>query len=306
MHGGGGLELRWGHGLIGLALLACGGAPPTDAGRAERQRSVMAAEGAPSAAPAPSAPAIRDALDRTRIEPQVLVPLALEPRPARGAAVRLARLELGPGGSFRPASTPCEDVLVLVREGELRAVGSGVAPPQAPATLYAGDAVRFGPEGDGALSNTSDQPARTIVAFARAEDPAACEAPREVDPLVGPLRVASVRTAPELAALGGALRVRVLLDADGAGGHGGLSVLEGDPGLVVPAHRHADADEILYVERGAGVLRIGERALRVRPGSAVYIEQGTLHSYEGAGDEPLHAIQVYTPAGPEQRYRGGT
>jgi len=48
---------------------------------------------------------------------------------------------------------------------------------------------------------------------------------------------------------------------------------------------------------------VGERALRVRPGVAVYVPEGELHSYRGEGDQPLRAIQVYTPSGPEQRYR---
>lgn len=249
------------------------------------------------------APVIRDVIDPTRIEPQVLVDVELDPRPTAPVPVRIARLDLPPGGSFRPTVEPCQDVLILVREGELRVVGSGIAPPSAPGTIYGGDAVRFGPEGDGLLQNLSDRQARTVVAFVRAERGAECVEPGGDDPLVEPIRMTSVSTVPALSTLGGALRVRILLDADGAGArHGGLSVLDGAPDLVMPQHRHAGAAEILYIEQGEGVLRIGERAVRVRPGVALYVAPGELHSYEGHGS-PLHAIQVFTPAGPEQAYR---
>ncbi|HBQ11094.1 MAG TPA: cupin domain-containing protein, partial [Myxococcales bacterium] len=96
----------------------------------------------------------------------------------------------------------------------------------------------------------------------------------------------------------------ILLDADGVGArHGGLSVLEGDADLVVPSQRHAESAEILLIESGSGVMRVGERAIRVRPGAALYVPPGVSHSLEGDGAAPFRAIQVYTPSGPEQRFR---
>lgn len=311
MHRGRGLELRRGHLLIALALTACGGATPSP-----REESVPRAPAPATATEAPAmmedeagvmeqvAPAIGGIADPTRIEPQALVPVRLEPAPEEPVHARLARLDLPPGGSWRPPVQACEDVLVLVREGELRAVGSGIAPPEAPSTLYGGDAVRFGPEGDGLMQNLADRRARTVVAFVRADEGEACAEPSRTDPLVEPNRLASVRTTRPLS--DGPLRVRILLDADGAGArHGGLSVLEAEPGLRMPQHRHAEAAEILFIERGDGVLHVGERAVRVRPDAAIYIPAGVLHSYEDAGTAPFSAIQVFTPSGPEQGYREG-
>jgi len=250
------------------------------------------------------APAVRGIVDPTRIEPQVLTPVELTPAPADRACVQVALLELPAGAAYRPPAEPCRDVLILVRAGELRAVGRGVAPPEAPSTLYAGDAVRFGPEGDGLLQNLGEVRARTVVAFVRGEDGRCGPPPHPDDPFVAPIRTASVRTTAPLDALDGALRVRILLDADGHGArYGGLSVLDGDPALVVPEHRHPEAAEVLFIEEGHGVLRIGDRAMRVRPGVAVYVPEGELHSFRGDDGAPLRAIQVYTPSGPEQRYR---
>jgi len=261
------------------------------------------------------APAIRRAidpgrLDPTRIEPQVLVDVAFTPRPATPVPVRIAQLELPPNGAWRPPVTPCRDVLVLVREGELRAVGTGIAPPQAPSTIYGGDAVRFGPEGDGLLQNLSDQRARTIVAIVTGADGSSCAddavsvAP---DPLVGPIRMSSVRSTPVLSVANGAMQVRILLDADSAGArHGGLSVLDADADMVVPEHRHPESAEVLFVEQGGGVLTLEGRQVAVRAGAAIYVPPGALHSFRGDGGERFRAIQVYTPSGPEQRFRGGT
>ena len=339
MHGGRGLELRrqyflkrpyllrrWLGALALLALIGCGA--PSDA--EERGREATSGGAVPQAAPAVTgidmptsldeagameevAPAIRGVVGGTQLEPQVITPLDFEPRPAEARA-RLASLTLRPGGSFRPPAGACQDVLLLVRSGELRGVGTGIAPPEAPATLYAGDAVRFGVEGDGLVQNLSERPARTVVAYVRAAGrgapslsdpgPAGCDDPSVRRARVHPLRATSVRTTPALPALGGKLRVHILLDADGVGArHGGLSVLEGDADLVVPSHRHAESAEILLIESGSGVMRVGERAIRVRPGAALYVPPGILHSLEGDGAAPFRAIQVYTPSGPEQRFR---
>lgn len=293
---------------LAALLVGCGGATQQREAGSAGDAPAMAAESAPAQVRA----AFAGLRDPTRIEPQVLVPIELEPRPPGPVPVSLARLELASGATYRPPAGPCQDVLLMVRGGELRAVGSGIAPPEAPSTLYPGDAVRFGPEGDGLVQNLGEGMARTVVAFVRPEGAPSvahagqggCPVERAEDPLVTPLRAASVRTTPALEVLGGGLRVRVLLDDDGQGArYGGLSVLEGDPGLVVPQHRHPESAEILYVERGNGILRIGELAYRVRPGAALYIPEGVLHSYEG-DEEPLWAIQVYTPSGAEQRFRG--
>lgn len=238
--------------------------------------------------------------------------------PAMPQRVMLATVTLPPGDTFRPPATACQDVLLLVREGELQATGTGVATSDAPATLYRGDAVRFGPEGDGLVVNAGTTRARTVMAVARragtgaargtrpGSDADACAAAAgHFDPLRRPLRVGSVSTTPPISIGGGRMEVRILLDTDGAGAeHGALSWLEGTPDAVVAEHRHEGAAEILLVEDGEGVMTLGDEEIAVRPGAAIYVPEGTLHSFRGAGTRPLRAIQIYAPAGPEQRFRG--
>jgi mannose-6-phosphate isomerase-like protein (cupin superfamily) len=236
--------------------------------------------------------------------------------PATPARVLLASVELLPGDALRPPASTCQDALLFLREGRLEAVGTGIGSADAPATLHAGDAVRFGPEGDGVVINVADRPARAVMAVARraGAGPARIPPPDEdacavdaalVDPLRRSLRVASLAATPPLVAAGGRLQVRILLDADSAGAElGALSWLEGRPDLVVPEHRHDGSAEILLVEEGEGTMRIGDREVAVGAGAAIYVPEDTLHSFHGTGTRPLRAIQIYAPAGPEQRFRG--
>jgi len=79
-----------------------------------------------------------------------------------------------PRSSCRRASAsylPCRRVrntLLYIASGTLDASGTGIASVDAPATLYAGDALRFGPEGDGVVVNTAASP---CARWSRSRDP---------------------------------------------------------------------------------------------------------------------------------------
>jgi mannose-6-phosphate isomerase-like protein (cupin superfamily) len=243
-------------------------------------------------------------------------PLAFTLAPEEPARVLLASLELPPGAYFRPPTSSCQDVLILVREGELEASGTGIAPSDARASLYEGDAVRFGPEGDGLLVNPGERIARTILAVARdarrfvrtsgweslAPQGGDCT-PLDRPLGASPLRVGSIATTEPLAA-GPELTVRILLDTEGQGAeNAGLSVLDGAPTFAAPSHVHEGSAEILLVDEGSGVLTLGEREIPVRPGARFYIPAGVPHAFRGDGSSRLRAVQLYAPAGPEQRFR---
>lgn len=243
-------------------------------------------------------------------------PLAFTIAPDEPARVLLAELELPPGAYFRPPTSSCQDVIVLVRDGELEASGTGIAPADARASLYVGDAVRFGPEGDGLLLNNGEGTARTLLAVARDahrfqrssqwDDLGArggdC-APLDHPPVASPLRVGSIATTERLAP-NPDLSVQIMLDTEGHGAeNAALSVLEGSPTVSVPTHTHDGSAEILLVDEGHGTLVLGEREIEVRAGARLYIPEGVPHSYTSDGTSRLRAIQLYAPAGPEQRFR---
>ena len=203
---------------------------------------------------------------RPVIEPSLLQPLQYAMSPPTPQRVLLASVEVPPGRTFRPPASSCQDVLLYVLSGHLEATGTGIGGSDAPASLYQGDAVRFGPEGDALVINVGEARARTIVAIARTateaparespdrdEDAERCvQPPLNPDPLQRPLRVSSVATTAPLVVMGGRLEVRILLDDESVGAdHGGLSVLSGEPDLAIPEHRHEGAAEVLYIEDGS-------------------------------------------------------
>lgn len=73
-------------------------------------------------------------------------------------------------------------------------------------------------------------------------------------------------------------------------------------GMKVPAHTHPKSDEYLYMVKGKGKLIMGEKEYQVKKGDAIFIPKGILHSYENQ-DKHSEFVQVYTPKGPEQRFK---
>lgn len=61
-------------------------------------------------------------------------------------------------------------------------------------------------------------------------------------------------------------------------------------GGASPAHRAPGMEEVFYFVRGRGRVRIGDRVLAVRPGEAVAIPDGVLHSVEADPGEVLRHV----------------
>jgi mannose-6-phosphate isomerase-like protein (cupin superfamily) len=250
------------------------------------------------------------------VEPLPWVPLDPAPVPAGPRRVLLATMELPPGRTVFPPVSACQDVLVYVQEGALEAVGTGIGTTDAPATLYPGDAARFGPEGDGRLTNRSGEPATALVIIARAADAGAplytspvdgglCELALATDPIVRPLRLASSATTAPIASSSEHLEIRILLDLEStASAHAGLTVLSGDATARIDRHVHEHADEVLYVESGEGTMVVGSERIAVHAGSVLYLPHGVEHAFEPSGGALLRMLQLYAPSGPEQRFRG--
>jgi quercetin dioxygenase-like cupin family protein len=68
------------------------------------------------------------------------------------------------------------------------------------------------------------------------------------------------------------------------------------------AHRH-DAWENLAILSGGGKVRLDGKEHSIGPGSVLQIPPGTTHAFTASGDAELLAVQVFTPTGPERRYR---
>lgn len=105
---------------------------------------------------------------------------------------------------------------------------------------------------------------------------------------------------------GGSLRVAVVLDAASTGDPGvAVSIMEIAEGATVPLHRHPESQEILYLLEGTGQLwgLAGEgKATKVGAGWLLRFPAGTAHAYRATSRNL--ALQLYAPAGPEQRFEG--
>ena len=78
------------------------------------------------------------------------------------------------------------------------------------------------------------------------------------------------------------------------------SLIELPAGAAIPEHVHGET-ELLYLLAGSGTMRIKGVALAITASSVVQIPPNTKHAFTAA--TPVRAVQIYTPAGPEQRFK---
>jgi quercetin dioxygenase-like cupin family protein len=100
---------------------------------------------------------------------------------------------------------------------------------------------------------------------------------------------------------GGKGTAKLLLD--GTGAKLAVDELEAPADAIIPTHKHGAQDEELYILSGKSTATIGKESFETAPGDALRIPANMPHSVKVA--EPLRAIQVYAPGGPEQRFKGG-
>lgn len=62
------------------------------------------------------------------------------------------------------------------------------------------------------------------------------------------------------------------------------------------AHYHARTEEIYYITRGSGHLRLGSAERDVREGDAIAIPPGIIHQLWNTGPEPLRLLCCCAPA----------
>jgi quercetin dioxygenase-like cupin family protein len=83
-----------------------------------------------------------------------------------------------------------------------------------------------------------------------------------------------------------------------------VGLLESEGGGELPRHTHADSEEILYVLSGNGELTVGSEKIKFGPEQAIHLPADQPHAIKFHGDERTVLLQIYAPAGPEQRPKG--
>jgi quercetin dioxygenase-like cupin family protein len=92
------------------------------------------------------------------------------------------------------------------------------------------------------------------------------------------------------------------------GGSQRLVLLTADirPGGAIDAHRHPNADEILYFTSGTARVHVGDLVRDVHAGSTVFIPAGTWISASNIGPDPISSIAIFSAPGFEQFMRAAS
>jgi quercetin dioxygenase-like cupin family protein len=242
----------------------------------------------------------------------------IEVRPLAGAAARvllspatagdddasITLLELEEGTELRLPGGADSTPLAFVIEGRgtfRNAEGGAAGEPFA-----AGDAA-FAPAGV-PVGLRASEPSRVLVAYAAAGPEAAFLAGEGAAAAAaagdGEIVVLLAQAASSFPIAGGLGEVTIYADEASVGDvRASLGLLEAGPGMEVPLHTHDDASETLYLLSGRGTMRAAERTFEARAGMAVQVPRGVEHAFVVEGDEPVRAVQLCAPAGPEQRFK---
>ena len=88
-------------------------------------------------------------------------------------------------------------------------------------------------------------------------------------------------------------------------GRGRLGMITQDvsPGTSIPVHLHEREDEIIFIQAGTGDATIGDERVRLVPGSALFVPQGTWHGGRNTGAATLKWVAIYAPSGFEGYFR---
>lgn len=78
------------------------------------------------------------------------------------------------------------------------------------------------------------------------------------------------------------------------------------PGGGIDAHRHPNADEILYFTSGTARVHVGDLTREVHAGSTVFIPAGTWISATNIGPDSIGAVAIFSAPGFEDFMRGAS
>jgi mannose-6-phosphate isomerase-like protein (cupin superfamily) len=79
------------------------------------------------------------------------------------------------------------------------------------------------------------------------------------------------------------------------------------PGRKIRLHHHPHAEEILFIHRGTGIVRLGSREVAVNAGATVHIPRNVSVGLRNTGTEPLSLVFIFPePDGMAGQMRGGS
>ena len=79
------------------------------------------------------------------------------------------------------------------------------------------------------------------------------------------------------------------------------------PGKKIRLHHHPHAEEILFVHRGNGIVRLGSREVAVSAGATVHIPRNVSVGLRNTGSEPMSLVFIFPESdGMSGQMRGGS
>jgi quercetin dioxygenase-like cupin family protein len=263
-----------------------------------------------------AAPKVRPG--RRRRAPPFTVKVMADPLNVQDPQASLTRLIIGPASRVAMHRHPRSAKVLYLMKGKARLLG----PPGAPPIKMAPGSAAFLPPGyPHVIENMGRQAeAHFLQAFsppgpervyrdpknkaARADfevirNTARLKAPPGPKPVLATVEKATVNKFS-----GGKGVAKILLDEKTTGSSAmALAVLQFEGAVELPRHAHTGASELLYVLQGGGKVTVGDETHSFGPNTAVYIPADQPHGARMTGGQTI-AVQIYAPAGPEQRFRG--
>jgi quercetin dioxygenase-like cupin family protein len=248
--------------------------------------------------------------------PPFSVKLLVDEATMRAQKAALTQLTIGPANRIAMHKHPGAEVLYVLK-GHARILGpAGVAPEkldEGMAVLIPGGMPHaienmgrtssavlldvFAPMGpERVYRDPKDEAGRAAFEVIRDAAPAA--------PAGAKFTVGAIAGADTLPVFAGKGKIKPLLEPAKTGNRAlYVGILEAEPGAEVPRNTHPGSAEILYVVSGTGDVTIGSEKLSYGAEEALHIPGGQPHAAKFTGPEKTVMVQVFAPAGPEERYR---
>jgi mannose-6-phosphate isomerase-like protein (cupin superfamily) len=122
-----------------------------------------------------------------------------------------------------------------------------------------------------------------------------------VTPCNVPMRLVLASSAPELTFMGGTMHAHLDLDDRAVAPSAYVGRLAGT--AAVGEHVHDKSWEVLCAVEAAGTFTLAGQPQRLGPRTCVSVPPGTKHSWQPDPGSSLSAVQIYSPPGPEQRFK---
>jgi len=251
-------------------------------------------------------------------QPPFSVKLLIDEATVHAQKAAVAQLTVAPANRIALHRHPGAELLYVLH-GHARVLGAaGVAAEK----LDEGMAIYIPPAMPHAIENMGRQsPAVLLEVFVPPgpekvyrdpKDPAGRAAfevihdPKVANPDGAKFVVAEPKPSAAIPVFGGKAKVTPLLDVAATGNKAiYLGKLEAEPGVEVPRNTHPGSDEILFLSAGAGELTVGSEKFPVEAPEALYIPAGQPHAAKFTGTDKAEMVQIFAPAGPEDRYKAG-